>query len=77
MGGRMTMIIANVTTDGFILTKEAIAHMKFVKGDKVFFTEAPGSGYRITLYNPAFERKMGRVERIMREDRNILRALAQ
>jgi putative addiction module antidote len=62
---------------GFILTKEAMARMKIQKGDSVYLTEAPDGGYRLTPFNPEFERQMTLAEDIMHEDRNILRALSK
>ncbi len=58
---------------GFILTKEAMARLKVRKGDIVYLTEAPDGGYRLTPYNPDFQRQMALAEEIMREDRDILR----
>jgi putative addiction module antidote len=75
------MLTFKVTTvgasAGFILTKEAMARLKVQKGDMVYLTEAPEGGYRITPYNPDFERQMKLAEEIMHDDRNILRALAK
>jgi len=62
---------------GFILTKEAMARLKVKKGDTVYLTEAPGGGYRLTPYNPEFERQMALAEEIMHADRDVLRALAK
>lgn len=62
---------------GFILTKEAMARLKVKKGDTVYLTEAPGGGYRLTPYDPEFERQMALAEELMHEDRDILRALAK
>ena len=75
------MLAFKVTTvgasAGFILTKEAMARLKVKKGDIVYLTEAPDSGYRLTPYDPAFERQMSLAEEIMHEDRDVLRALAK
>jgi putative addiction module antidote len=75
------MLTFTVTTvgasAGFILTKEAMARLKVQKGDTVYLTEAPEGGYRITPYNPDFERQMKLAEEIMHDDRDILRALAK
>ncbi len=75
------MLSFKVTTvgasSGFILTKEAMATLKIKKGDTVFLTEAPGGGYRLTPYNPDFERQMTLAEDIMHDDREILRALSK
>jgi putative addiction module antidote len=62
---------------GFILTKEAMARLKVKKGDTVFLTESPDGGYRLTPYNPDFERQMALAETIMHDDREVLRALAK
>lgn len=62
---------------GFILTKEAMAHLKIEKGDTVYLTDAPDGGYRLTPYDPDFERQMKLAEAIMHEDREILKVLAQ
>jgi putative addiction module antidote len=62
---------------GFILTKEAMAYLKVRKGDTLYLTEAPDGGYRLTPYNPDFERQMKLAEEIMLEDRDVLRALAK
>ena len=75
------MITTKITTvgssAGLILTKEVMAHLKVQKGDTLFLTEAPDGGYRITPYDPDFERQMAFAEEIMHEDRDILRALAK
>jgi len=75
------MLSLKVTTvgssAGFILTKEALAYLKVRKGDTVYLTEAPDGSYRLTPFNPEFERQMSLAEDIMHEDRDILRALAK
>ena len=75
------MLVFKVTTvgasAGFILTKEAMARLKVKKGDTVYLTEAPDGGYRLTPYNPDFQRQMALAEQIMRDDRDVLRALAK
>lgn len=62
---------------GFILTKEAMTHMKIKKGDTIYLTETPDGGFRLTPYDPDFERQMSLAEKIMHEDREILRQLAK
>ena len=75
------MLTFKVTTvgasAGVILTKEAMARLKVQKGDTIYLTEAPDGGYRLTPYNPDFQRQMARAEQIMHDDRDILRALAK
>jgi len=62
---------------GFILTKEAMAHLRIEKGDTVYLTQTPDGGYRLTPYNPEFARQMALAEELMHDDREILRALAK
>ena len=62
---------------GIILTREAMAYLKVRKGDTLFLTEAPDGSYRLTPYDPEFERQMSLAEEIMHEDREVLRALAK
>jgi putative addiction module antidote len=75
------MLSLKVTTigssAGVILPKEAMAHLRVRKGDTLYLTEAPDGSYRLTPYDPAFERQMALAEGIMHEDREILRALAK
>ena len=65
------------TSAGFILNREAMARLRVKKGDTVYLTEAPDGGYRLTPYNPEFERQMVLAEQIMHDDRDVLRALAK
>jgi putative addiction module antidote len=62
---------------GIILSKAAMARMKVKKGDTLYLTETPDGGYRLTPYNPEFERQMSLAEDILHEDREILRQLAK
>jgi putative addiction module antidote len=75
------MIAFKITTigssTGVILTKEVRDHLKVQKGDTLYLTEAPGGGYRLTPYDPEFEAAMKSAQKIMRRDRDLLRALAQ
>lgn len=59
-----------------ILPKELLAQLRVALGDTLYATESP-DGIRLTASNPDFEAKMAVAERIMREDRDILRVLAQ
>jgi len=62
---------------GLILTKEVMARLKVKKGDTLYLTESPDGGFRLTPYNPEFERQMTLAESIMHEDREVLRQLAK
>jgi len=61
---------------GVVLPKELLARLRVGPGDMIYATESP-DGVRLTAANPDFEAKMAVAERIMREDRDILRALAK
>jgi len=54
-----------------------MARLKVQKGDVVYLTEAPDGGYRLTPYDPDFERQMTLAQEIMHDDRDVLRALAK
>ncbi len=61
---------------GIILKREVMARLRVKKGDSLYLTEAPG-GYRLTPYDPEFERQMKLAEEIMHDDRDILKALSK
>ncbi|HVJ06411.1 MAG TPA: hypothetical protein VM578_12120 [Candidatus Saccharimonadales bacterium] len=61
---------------GIILTKEVMARLHVKRGDSLYLTESPG-GYRLTPYDPDFERQMKLAEEIMHDDREVLRALSK
>lgn len=65
------------SSSGIILTKEAMARLRVQKGDILYLTEAPGGGYRLTPHDPEFARQMAHAEKIMHDDREVLRALAK
>ncbi len=64
------------SSTGVVLPKEVLARLKVDKGDHLFLVESP-EGYRITPYDPDFERQMGHARTIMRERRHALRELAK
>ena len=61
---------------GLVLPKEALAVLRAEQGDTVFLTEAPG-GFRLTPYDPDFERQIGIIARVTKKRRNVLRKLAK
>jgi putative addiction module antidote len=61
---------------GAVFPHEALERLKLREGERVFLTEAP-DGYRITPYDPEFERQMQLAEEGMAAYRNTLRALAK
>lgn len=60
---------------GVVLPKELLARLRLEKGDELFVTETP-DGFKLTAYDAEFEQQMQVAERIMREDRDMLRKLA-
>ena len=61
---------------GIILPKEVLAILRANVGDALHLTDAP-DGVRLTAADPSFAERMRVAEEIMREDRDILRALAK
>lgn len=61
---------------GVVIPREALERLGLKEGERAFLTEAP-DGYRITPYDPEFERQMQLGEEGMAAYRNTLRALAK
>lgn len=61
---------------GVILPKELLARLRVEKGDELYLLETP-HGFRVTTYDPEFAAKMDVADAIMREDREVLRKLAE
>lgn len=59
------------------LPKEAANALRVSEGDIVYLTETANGGYRITAFDPEFERQMALAEKGMRQYRNALRELAK
>jgi putative addiction module antidote len=62
---------------GVRLPREVLSRMHLGDGDKLILTEAPEGGYRLSPYDPEFERQLEIAEQGMREYRNTLRELAK
>ena len=73
------MVKLKVTTvgssAGVVLPKEVLARLRIEKGDTLFLTEA-ADGYRLTPFDPDFERQMELARQVMRGRRNVLKELA-
>lgn len=63
------------SSTGVILPKEVLARLRVRKGDVLYLTESP-DGLRLTPYDPEFARLMVAAEEVMRENRDVLKALA-
>lgn len=63
-------------SSGLLLPKEALMKLRVEQGDTVYLTETP-DGFRITPYDPSFERQMTLARKVMKKHRNALRKLAK
>jgi putative addiction module antidote len=61
---------------GIILPKEMLERLRISKGDFLTVTETP-DGVQLSTYDEKVTRQMDIAERIMRENRNMLRKLAR
>jgi putative addiction module antidote len=62
---------------GVVLPKEVIDRLQTGDGERLFLIEAAEGDYRLTPYDPAFQKKMEKAEAIMARYRNTLHALAK
>jgi putative addiction module antidote len=62
---------------GVVLPKEVIGRLRTGEGEDVFLLEGPNNTYRITPFDPVFEKKMEKAEEIMARYRNTLHVLAK
>ena len=61
---------------GVVLPKEFLGKMRVAKGDTLYVLETP-DGVELTPYRPDFARQMDIAKDIMRENRDVLRKLAE
>jgi putative addiction module antidote len=62
---------------GVVLPKDVINRLQTGDGEKLFLIEAAEGDYRLTPYDPEFEKTMAKAEDVMCRYRNALRALAK
>ncbi|MDP2848194.1 MAG: AbrB/MazE/SpoVT family DNA-binding domain-containing protein [Humidesulfovibrio sp.] len=66
---------------GVVIPKEVLARMKVAEGETVYFTETGDGGVRLTPLDESFSEEfalqMAAAEKLMRQDRHILRELAK
>ncbi len=63
-------------SSGVVLPKEVLAKLRVEAGDELHLSDTP-DGVHLTAHDPEFAAKMELAEKIMREDRDILRELAK
>ena len=61
---------------GVVLPKEILERLRVQKGDKLYVTETP-DGIELRAYDEELAEQMAVAERVMREDRDVLRRLAE
>jgi len=61
---------------GIVLPKELLARLRLEKGDALYVTELP-DGVKLSPFDPELAGQMEAAEKVMREDRNVLRKLAE
>lgn len=59
---------------GVILPKELMARLRVKKGDVLYATETP-DGVQLRVFDPDFAKQMEVAERVMHENRDLLRRL--
>ena len=61
---------------GIVLPKELMARLRLEKGDALYATELP-DGIKLSPFDPQLADQMEVAEKVMHEDRNVLRKLAE
>ncbi len=61
---------------GIVLPKEVLNRLHVEKGDTLYLTDSP-EGVQLSPYNAAFARKLDALEQVMRENRDVLKKLAE
>lgn len=61
---------------GVALPKAVLERLHAAKGDNLFLVETP-EGFLLTPYDPAMAAQLEAAEAVMREDRDVLKALAK
>jgi len=62
---------------GLVLPREAVSRLNVRDGDIIYLTDAKDGGFRLTPLNEQFAAQIAIAEDVMREDRDVLRALAK
>ena len=64
------------SSTGLVLPKDVLEKLRVQKGDVLHVIETP-NGIELTPYDPEFAAQLSVAEDVMREDRNVLRKLAE
>ncbi len=63
-------------SSGIVLTRDILDRLRVGRGDTLLAIETP-NGVELTTYDPDVAHQMEVAERVMREDRDVLRKLAE
>lgn len=69
-------VISIGNSQGVILPKETLARFNVQKGDQLYLTESP-QGIRLVPFDEEFATQMEAAREIMRENRDVLKRLAE
>ena len=69
-------VVAVGNSTGVILPKEVVQRLRVEKGDTLYLLETP-NGIELTPYDREFAAQIEIAERVMREDRDVLKKLAE
>ena len=69
-------VVAVGNSTGVILPKEIVQRLRVKKGDTLYVLETP-NGIELTPYDREFVAQMEVAESVMREDRDVLKKLAE
>ena len=72
---RKLKLTAIGNSTGVVLPREILEKLRVGRGDELMVLETP-DGITLTAYDPEFAEQMDAAERVMREDRDLLRKLA-
>jgi putative addiction module antidote len=70
------LIVSIGNSAGIILPKEILARLNVQKGDTLYITEAP-HGIRLMPFDQEFATQMEAAREVMRENRDVLKKLAE
>lgn len=73
---RKLKLTAIGNSTGVVLPREILERLRVQRGDTLMVLESP-EGITLTPYDPEFAEQMEAAEKVMREDRDLLRKLAQ
>lgn len=76
MTTRKLKLVAVGNSTGVILPRELLERLRLERGDELTVLETP-DGVTLTGYDPEFARQIEAAEKVMREDRDLLRELAE